>query len=113
LARNAFPHLDSRRQRVTIGIDCVAEQPSEWVSRFTGDTALLAAALAGLVDVPPALTSLRYAYFEFGRAMKALRAVDQARTEFATIEPHLEVIQKQLARLATRRELAGTALGRT
>ena len=45
--------------------------------------------------------------------MKALRAVDQARTEFATIEPHLEVIQKQLARLATRRELAGTALGRT
>ena len=32
---------------------------------------------------------------------------DQARTDFAGIESELEVIQKQLARLPTRRELAG------
>jgi len=41
----------------------------------------------------------------------ALRQPDQARTDFAAIESDLEVIQKQLARLPTRRELAGTALG--
>jgi hypothetical protein len=35
----------------------------------------------------------------------------QARTDFAAVESELEVIQKQLARLSTRRELAGTALG--
>jgi hypothetical protein len=34
-----------------------------------------------------------------------------ARTDFAAIESDLEVIQKQLSRLPTRRELAGTALG--
>jgi hypothetical protein len=34
-----------------------------------------------------------------------------ARTDFAALEPELEVIQKQLARLLTRRELVGTALG--
>ena len=37
--------------------------------------------------------------------------VDQARTDFAAIESELEVIQKQLSRLPTRRELAGTGLG--
>jgi hypothetical protein len=37
--------------------------------------------------------------------------VDQARTDFAVIESNFEVIQKQLARLPTRRELAGTGLG--
>ena len=36
---------------------------------------------------------------------------DQARTDFAAIESDLEVIQKQLARLPTHRELARTALG--
>jgi hypothetical protein len=36
---------------------------------------------------------------------------NQARIDFAAIESELEVIQKQLARLPTRRELAGTALG--
>jgi hypothetical protein len=36
---------------------------------------------------------------------------DQARAEFAAIESELEVIQKQLARLPTLRELARTALG--
>jgi len=36
---------------------------------------------------------------------------DQARTDFAAIQSELEVIQKQLARLPTRRELAGTAFG--
>jgi hypothetical protein len=36
---------------------------------------------------------------------------DQARTDFAAIESELEVVQKQLARLPTRRELAGTAIG--
>ena len=35
------------------------------------------------------------------------RHADQARTDFAAIESDLEVIQKQLARLPTRRELAG------
>jgi len=40
-----------------------------------------------------------------------LRQTDQARTDFAAIESDLEVIQKQLARLTTRRKLAGTALG--
>jgi hypothetical protein len=40
-----------------------------------------------------------------------LRQADQARTDFAAIESELEVIQKQLARLPTRRELARTALG--
>jgi hypothetical protein len=34
-----------------------------------------------------------------------------ARIDFAAIESDLEVIQKQLARLPTRRELARTALG--
>jgi hypothetical protein len=38
-----------------------------------------------------------------------LRQADQARTDFAAIESDLEVIQKQLSRLPTRRELAGTA----
>ena len=33
------------------------------------------------------------------------------RIDFAAIESELEVIQKQLARLPMRRELAGTALG--
>ena len=33
------------------------------------------------------------------------------RTDFAAIESDIEVIQKQRARLPTRRELAGTALG--
>jgi hypothetical protein len=37
--------------------------------------------------------------------------VDQTRTDFAAIESELEVIQKQLSRLPTRRELPGTALG--
>ena len=40
----------------------------------------------------------------------ALRQADQARIDFAAIESDLEVIQKQLARLPTRRELARTAL---
>jgi hypothetical protein len=39
-----------------------------------------------------------------------LRQVDQARTDIAAIESELEVIQAQLARLPTRRELAQTAL---
>ena len=41
----------------------------------------------------------------------ALRQADQARTNFAAIESDLEVIQKQLTPLPTRRELAGTGLG--
>ena len=41
----------------------------------------------------------------------ALRQADQAHTDFAAIESDLEVIQKQLSRLPTRRELSGTALG--
>jgi hypothetical protein len=40
-----------------------------------------------------------------------LRKPDQARIDLAAIESDLEVIQKQLARLLTHRELAGTALG--
>lgn len=36
--------------------------------------------------------------------------MDQARTDIAAIESELEVIQAQLARLPTRRELAQTAL---
>jgi hypothetical protein len=41
----------------------------------------------------------------------SLQHADQARTDFAAIESELEVVQKQLSRLPTRRELAGTALG--
>jgi hypothetical protein len=41
----------------------------------------------------------------------ALRQADQARTDFALLESDLEIIQKQLARLPTRRDLAKTALG--
>ena len=41
----------------------------------------------------------------------SLRQSDQERTDFALIESDLEVIQKQLARLPTHRELARTALG--
>jgi hypothetical protein len=33
-----------------------------------------------------------------------LRQADQARTEFAAIESELQVIQKELSRLPTRRE---------
>jgi hypothetical protein len=40
-----------------------------------------------------------------------LRTAYQARTDFAAIESEIDVIQKQLARLPTRRELARTALG--
>jgi hypothetical protein len=40
-----------------------------------------------------------------------LRRANQVRTDFAAIESELEVIQKQLSRLPTRRELSGTALG--
>ena len=36
---------------------------------------------------------------------------DQARTDFAAIEPDIVIIQKQLARPSTRQELARTALG--
>ena len=38
-----------------------------------------------------------------------LRQADQARTDFAAIESELELIQKQLARLTTRRELGDRA----
>jgi hypothetical protein len=41
----------------------------------------------------------------------ALRQADQVRTDCAAIESGLEVIQKQLARLPTRRELAGDRAG--
>jgi hypothetical protein len=40
-----------------------------------------------------------------------LRAVDQARTDFALIEGNLEFIAGQLARVPTRGDLAKTALG--
>jgi hypothetical protein len=40
-----------------------------------------------------------------------LRQADQVRIDFAAIDSDLEVIQKQLARLPTRQELAGTAFG--
>jgi hypothetical protein len=40
-----------------------------------------------------------------------LRQAALARTDLALIESDLEVIQKQLARLPTRRELARTAFG--
>ena len=36
LGENGFPHLDPWRQRVTIGIDCVAEQPNECVGFLIG-----------------------------------------------------------------------------
>jgi hypothetical protein len=40
-----------------------------------------------------------------------LRQVDQARTDFAIIEDHLEAIYARLARVPTRLELARAALG--
>jgi hypothetical protein len=39
-----------------------------------------------------------------------LRQTDQARTDFAIIEDHLEAIYARLARVPTRVELAWTAL---
>jgi hypothetical protein len=39
-----------------------------------------------------------------------LRQADQARTDFAIIEDHLEAIHARLARVPTRVELARTAL---
>jgi hypothetical protein len=36
---------------------------------------------------------------------------NEARTDFAAIESEFKVIQKQLSRLPTRRELAGITLG--
>ena len=39
-----------------------------------------------------------------------LRQVDQARSDFAAIESELEIIQAQLARFPTRREMAQTTL---
>jgi len=40
-----------------------------------------------------------------------LRQADQARTDFAVIEGHLELIAAQLARRPTRGDLAKAALG--
>jgi hypothetical protein len=40
----------------------------------------------------------------------SLRRADQVRSDFAVIETELELIQAQLAKLPTRRELAQTAL---
>ena len=40
-----------------------------------------------------------------------LRATDQARTDFALIENHLELMMGQLSRLPTRGDLAKAALG--
>jgi hypothetical protein len=40
-----------------------------------------------------------------------LRQVDQARTDFALIESHLEFIASQLAQRPTRGDLAKAALG--
>jgi hypothetical protein len=40
-----------------------------------------------------------------------LRAVDQARTDFAVIESNLEFLAGQLARVPTRGDLAKAALG--
>jgi hypothetical protein len=36
LGKNVFPHLDPRRKRVTIGVDRVAEQPSECLGFLIG-----------------------------------------------------------------------------
>jgi hypothetical protein len=41
----------------------------------------------------------------------ALRQVDQARTDFATIESDLQFLMAQLARIPTRKEQARNALG--
>jgi hypothetical protein len=49
--------------------------------------------------------------FRRGGTAAEARQANQVRTDFAAIESDLEVIQKQLARLPTRRELAGSALG--
>ena len=40
----------------------------------------------------------------------ALRQIDQARGDFYAIESELEIVQAQLARLPTRKQLARTAL---
>jgi hypothetical protein len=40
-----------------------------------------------------------------------LHQVDQARTDFAIIEDHLEAIYARLVRISTRMELARAALG--
>ena len=46
-----------------------------------------------------------------GRNILTLRHTDQARTDFALIEDHLDFIAVQLARRPTRGDLALTALG--
>ena len=48
---------------------------------------------------------------KFGRTRGDETSGSGARTDFAVIESDLEVIQNQLARLLTRRELVGTAVG--
>jgi hypothetical protein len=40
-----------------------------------------------------------------------LRQIDQARGDFYAIESELQVLQAQIARIPTRRELAQAALG--
>jgi hypothetical protein len=64
--------------------------------------------LLGTGDVPPNEKCRRYAH---SQPSEILELAFRARTDFAAIESDLEVIQKQLARLPTRRELARTAFG--
>jgi len=45
------------------------------------------------------------------RNILALRQADQARTDFALIEEHLELLAGQLARIPTRKEQARNTLG--
>jgi hypothetical protein len=47
------------------------------------------------------------------RNILTLRQADQARTDFALIEEHLEFLAGQLARVPTRVDLAKAALGIT
>jgi hypothetical protein len=45
------------------------------------------------------------------RNILTLRQADQARTDFAMIEEHLEFLAAQLARIPTRKEQARNTLG--
>ena len=45
------------------------------------------------------------------RNILTLRQADQARTDFALIEEHLELLAGQLARIPTRKEQARNTLG--
>jgi hypothetical protein len=50
LGKNAFPHLEPWRQRVMIGVDCVAEQASEGVGFLIGWVGFISGSMGRLTN---------------------------------------------------------------